>query len=245
MQPPVVFRQERDVAGGGGAPQQGAVEQEPVARPTGRKPTEFDKTRDREFAKNITDWTLGGQQTAYTNLQALAGVIEELESGEKNLTGPVVGSLPWRSVTAPASRDAEDRVGRVVQQSLKAILGGQFAEREAQDLLSRSYNTRLQEGFNADRLRLLYNDLVMRAQMNDKAADYLKEHGLLDGFDGTIPELSEMQLYGTANNSLKDVMGSAKQAAEQHGWSESSGLSSDEESRYQELLRKQAEGTLE
>jgi hypothetical protein len=232
VNPPIMRRQQSDVSGGGA-----------MAKPSGRKPTDFDKTLDREFAKDITEWTLGGQQTAYSNLQALGELIKDLENPNKNLTGPLIGNLPYRSFTAPQSRDAEDRAGRVIQQGLKAVLGGQFAEREAQQLIERSYNRRLDESFNVDRLKSTYNDILRRAQMNDQAANYLSEHGTLDGFDGTLDEFSGMNLYSMERNSLRDVLGSAKKAAEANGYG-SGGLSDDEEARYQELMRKQAAGTL-
>lgn len=238
LRPPVLKRQESDVSGGGEPPRN-------QPKPSGRKPTDFDKTLDREFAKDITEWTLGGQQTAYSNLKALGELINDLENPNKNLTGPLVGNLPYRSLTAPESRDAEDRAGRVIQQGLKAVLGAQFAEREAQQLIERSYNRRLDEPYNVERLKSTYNDILRRAQMNDRAAKYLNEYGTLDGFDGTLDEFSEMGFYGLGNNSLRDVMGSAQEAAEAHGWSEGGGLSDDEEARYQELLRKQASGTLQ
>lgn len=198
MQPPVVFRQERDVAGGGGAPQLRSVEQEPVAQPItpDRKPTEADKVRDREMAKNLTDWSLGGQQTAYTNLEALAGVIRDLESGKANYTGPIIGNNPWRGTFEPASTDAEDRIGRVVQQSLRAILGGNFAKDEADQLIKRSYNVKLDEKYNVARLKLLHDELVRRAQMMDSASSHYNSTGSLMGFEGRMPGMSDFQTLG-------------------------------------------------
>lgn len=188
MSPPIMQRQQSDVSGGG-VPQ--------------RKPTEADKVRDREMAKNLTDWSLGGQQTAYTNLEALAGVIRDLESGKQNYTGPVIGNNPFRKYYEQPSIDAEDRVGRVVQQSLRAILGGNFAKDEADQLIQRSYNVKLDEKYNVQRLKLLHDELVRRAQMMDSAANYYSTNGSLMGFEGRMPGMSDFQTLGAPSGQPK------------------------------------------
>lgn len=158
--------------------------------PTDRKPSEYDKVRDREMAKDLTEWTLGGQVQAASQLRRLKDVITRLESGE-NVSGKFVGNLPFKTLTAPAAKDVEDTVGSVVQLSLKAILGGQFAQQEADQLLRRAYDPGLDEKVNAKRLKILYDDLVYRAKMNDYAARYADQHGTLEGFDGYLPQIGD------------------------------------------------------
>lgn len=158
--------------------------------PTNRKPTEYDKVRDREMAKDLSEWTLGGQAQAASQLRRLKDVITTLESGA-NVSGPMVGNLPLKSITAPQAKDTQDTVGSVVQQSLKAILGGQFAEREAEELLKRAYDPGMDEALNAKRLKVLYDELVYRAKMNDYAARYSDQYGTLEGFDGYLPQIGD------------------------------------------------------
>ena len=190
-------------AGGGGGPQfipaSGfqTLEERATAGPNREAGSEFDKYNDREWAKLMATWTSGGQAQAYTNLEKLGETIDELraiEAGEsrKNLTGPGVAlqlSTPAGPFLNQNAVHHKDQVGSVVQQSLRAILGGQFAQKEGEDLLKRAYNIALDENLNADKLESLYNELVYRARINDYAAAYSREHGTMVGFDGSIPQL--------------------------------------------------------
>jgi len=169
-----------------------------AGEPTNRKPTEYDKVRDREMAKDLTEWTLGGQVQAASQLRRLKDVIGRLE-GDENVSGPVIGNLPFKTITAAKAKDVEDTVGSVVQLSLKAILGGQFAQQEADQLLRRAYDPALDEAVNAKRLKVLYDDLVYRSKMNDYAARYADQHGTLEGFDGYLPQIGDF--FATAKGS--------------------------------------------
>ena len=168
--------------------------------------TVYDKKFDQVTASDLAEWQLNGQSTALSNLNALKSVIDELEGkvpnpkyGEpgqsefedkKNLTGYWVGqAMPGRTLFAPGSVDAEDRVGKVIQQSLKAILGGQFAQAEADALIRRSYNKSLGEDINANRLKTTYDELVQRAKINDAAARYSNAYGTMQGFQGYLQEI--------------------------------------------------------
>lgn len=170
--------------------------------PTGRKPTEYDKVRDREMAKDLTEWTLGGQAQAASQLRRLKDVIQRLDRGE-NVSGPFVGNLPLKSITAPGAKDVQDTVASVVQQSLKAILGGQFAQQEAEQLLKRAYDPGLDEKLNSKRLKILYDELVYRSRMNDYAARYADQNGTLEGFDGYLPQIGDF--FTTEQSAPKEI----------------------------------------
>lgn len=195
-----------------------------VASPAGRKPTDFDKTQDREMAKDIADWKTSGQAAAVTNLERLQGVISALEGKNpdgtpldqpKNLSGPVIGNAgsAVRATIFPSSLAAQQDAEAVVQGTLKAVLGGQFAQKEAEQLFARTYDPRLPEAENAKRLKLLYNDLVNRAMLNEAAARYADQYGTLQGFQGYLPGLQDFIASQASPTSGRDTQQSIPQGA--------------------------------
>ncbi|MEM8615305.1 MAG: hypothetical protein AAGF20_00065 [Pseudomonadota bacterium] len=168
-----------------------------MGRPSGREPTVFDKQRDEDAAKLLAEWQLSGQSQAGANLERIRQVIHVLGNSD-NITGPVVGSYPeWlRPIVAADSVAAQDTVGQVIQQSLRSILGGQFAEREGENLLKRSYNPQLSEAENAKRLMILHDELAYRALVNDYALQYSDRYGTLQGFNGYLGDFNP---FGSAD----------------------------------------------
>lgn len=142
-----------------------------------------DKKLDETVAKDLAAWKTGNRTTAFTNLQRLQSVITDLESGA-NLSGPVTGALPgWaQAAVNPKALATKQAVDSVIQQSLKAILGGQFTEKEAQGMLERAYNPRLSEAENAKNLKLIYNDLVGRSTTMEMMSAYQDQYGTVQGF---------------------------------------------------------------
>ena len=111
--------------------------------------------------------------------------------------------MPLKSITAPGAKDVQDTVASVVQQSLKAILGGQFAQQEAEQLLKRAYDPGLDEKLNSKRLKILYDELVYRSRMNDYAARYADQNGTLEGFDGYLPQIGDF--FTTEQSAPKEI----------------------------------------
>ena len=153
------------------------------------------KTLDTEFAKSLGDG--GGAQNVSAALQDLASVqtvLDKLEAGEP-LTGPLIGSLPEsvRAFISPEGVQAQQLVESVVQKNLRAILGGQFAQKEGEQLVKRAYNPQLPPAQNAARLRALGETL--RAAAENKIAmteHFFKNNYSLKGYDGPVgvPSLS-------------------------------------------------------
>lgn len=165
-------------------------------QPSGRKPTDFDKTQDREMAKDIADWKTTGQATALASLAKLREVISDLEDPNSSRGGAYMAMMPdgMKPLVAPNSVNAKETAESVVQSSLKAVLGGQFAQKEADQLFARTYNPVLGDEVNAKRLQRLYNEMVNRAAMNEAAARYADQYGTLQGFEGYLPQLQDFML---------------------------------------------------
>lgn len=148
------------------------------------QPNQAEKAVDTAFGKEYASWVAGGGfNTTKQNLRQLGEVIEHLESGDDNISGPIAGRTPsWLSEKPTA---VQERVAGVVQSSLKAILGGQFTEKEAKQMIDRAYNPLLSEAENADRLKRLFSSMRGAAEMKQKAAQYYEDNGTMKGFKGS------------------------------------------------------------
>lgn len=147
--------------------------------------TPIEKEIDKQFGKEAAQYIgKGGKAKADRNIKQLKEALNTLESGKDTLTGPVIGHMPdWlRSIAAPESLDLQGKVAGVVQQSLREILGGQFAEREGENLLKRSYDPTLEEGFNKKRIEDLLTQLQEAKKYKEKAIKYYNKNRTLKGF---------------------------------------------------------------
>lgn len=110
------------------------------------------------------EWLKTGATQSSGNRAEAARVIDSLEMALANgqdLTGNVASFLPEsaRAVFDAEGLDAQQSVERIVQQSLKATLGAQFAQKEAEQLLARTWNPRLPTDVNLRRTRRLLAEL--------------------------------------------------------------------------------------
>ena len=183
------------------------------------------KTLDTEFAKSLGDE--GGAQNVAAAMQDLAAVqtvLSKLEAGEA-LTGPIIGSLPEsvRAFIAPEGLQAQQLVESVVQKNLRAILGGQFAQREGEQLVKRAYNPSLSPAQNAARLRALIPTLQAAAENKMAMTEYFFNNNYsLKGFSGPVgvPSLS---VFMSALDEGESNLSSSSQSA-QPAESPSSGI---------------------
>lgn len=146
-----------------------------------------EKEVDKKIGAEYADWVVGGKGAqAASRISKINDVVSQLES-KKDLSGAVVGftleNLPTvSSVLFPEAQDVKDIVESVVQTDLRAILGGQFAQKEGEALIKRAYNPRLEEWQNANRLKLLSRQMQMVADEKNRAMSYFGEKGTIKGY---------------------------------------------------------------
>jgi hypothetical protein len=98
--------------------------------------------------------------------------------------------------------DIEQRVRLVTQESLRALLGGQFAEREGERIIRNAYNPALPEEFNRARLKTTI-DTLKRVEAEQRARiNHFEKFQTLAG-------------YKNANLDLEEVMRNVDKAYEQ------------------------------
>src|SRR3990167_1914115 len=163
----------------------GAPSGDQLSKTGGVKVTKGQEAVDRDFGKDYSEYMAGGGYAeVQKNLADLRAVRDELKSGS-NVTGPVTGGLPGftRPLTNPKSVDMQERVESVAQKNLRLVLGGQFAQREGEQLIKRAYNPQLDESINAARLDKLIAQMETAAGAKQEAAEYFEQNGTLRGFD--------------------------------------------------------------
>lgn len=141
---------------------------------------------DQKFADDYAQWRLTGQSDASKALNQLRGTAEALRT--QNITGPVIGMLPdWiNAYINPESIDRREQVEEVAQRNLRAILGGQFAAKEGEQLVARAYNPKLPEDINRKRVLNLIDQMVEAAESKESASRYFEQNGTLKGWQGKL-----------------------------------------------------------
>lgn len=136
----------------------------------------------------------GGLADTQAQISSLEQVKKDLEKSD-NLSGPLIGMLPksMRSIVAPGSVNAQQLVEQTVQRSLKDILGGQFAQQEALELMARAYNPSLEESFNKPRVEKLIGVLQNAEKNKRDAVAYYQKFGTMRGYQGQIPSMASIR----------------------------------------------------
>jgi len=150
-------------------------------------------TVDREWAKDNADFMTKDFAEIEKNINGIQGVINILTDSEKNSTGwgsfavlpPTVRRM-IPSGAAERSVDLQNRVEQVVQQNLRQVLGGQFAQLEGAQLIKRAYDPQATEEENIERLTALQESIMAAAKAKKAQAEYFNENGTLAGYKGAM-----------------------------------------------------------
>jgi len=185
------------------------------------------KKQDQGFADIANTWATTGRADAFKLTEQLEEVVTALESG-KNLTGYDVGIMPdfILAYTNPDAIDAREAVQEVIARNLKEILGGQFAQKEGENLLARAYNPLLDEKQNLRRVKAVLEMMKAAAMQKEQKVRYFEENGTLTGL--TTEVIGEEINTGT----LRELIG---RLDKQDGISQDSGGSDDSATDYSSL----------
>ena len=161
--------------------------------------TGFKKVNE-EFAKVYNEWTTkGGKSDFEKQSEQLESALNALRNPKKNTSGNILGvPMTWlpdsvRAQFNPGSIDVWEKVAEVSQRNLRAVLGGQFAMKEGDRLISRAYNPDLDESLNASRVSRLLKSMRKAAQAKESAISHFRQTGTLAGWEGTLPSLGSIE----------------------------------------------------
>lgn len=156
--------------------------------------TEGQKTLDRDFAKEYSDYVAGGGSSQINKILSDLKKVEDLLASKKTITGVSVAAADATNTLSalfPDAATAKDLAGGVIQSNLRAILGGQFAQKEGEALLARAYNPAQPQKDNLERIRSLRKQIETAAAAKKRAVDYWEENeGTLAGFKGDLGKIT-------------------------------------------------------
>lgn len=152
---------------------------------------ESQKTLDKEFVKVLQETSLQAAQ-AEANIAQLQTAMDALATSDM-MTGPLISLIPEaarKRLPFGISKGfaAQQTVEQVTAQSLRQILGGQFAMREGENLLKRAFDPAQQEAENIRRIRVTQATLQAAAQARRAERAYFDANGTLWGYDGPRAE---------------------------------------------------------
>lgn len=163
------------------AANKGSVASNPLGRPLTKAEEEVDKILGQQYA----DWTTKGRADTQSLIEMLRGTIGTME-GTDRVSGPVVGALPdfANAWVNPEAIFVRQQIQEVAARNLKDILGGQFAQKEGEELLKRTFNPSLEEGYNIRNVERLLGVLEAAAQAEESRAQYFEQYGTFAGWRG-------------------------------------------------------------
>jgi hypothetical protein len=172
--------------------------------------TPAQKVADMKFGADYNNFVAGGGiSTVKTQLDNLDKAIAILEKNP-NSTGKAVGladKTGTLSYVSPKAAEAKDLVGGVVQSNLRAVLGGQFAQKEGEQLLARAYNPAQPVTDNLGRLKTLRTQIQIAGDAKMQAVQYFEINGSLKGFQGSAYSGTASDIASDTN---KDPLGLRK-----------------------------------
>jgi hypothetical protein len=162
------------------------------------KLTPAQRAADTAFGKEYNDFVAGGGiTTIQKNLADLDKAIDALEkSPQGDITGKLIGlsdKAGTLSFTNPKAAEIKDIVGGVVQSNLRAVLGGQFAQKEGEALLARAYNPSQPQKDNLNRLKALRQQIANTGQAKLQAVAEFEEKGTLKDFKASNVRAAQIE----------------------------------------------------
>jgi hypothetical protein len=158
-----------------------------------RKPTEGQKTIDREFAKNISKWD-GGEKAAFEKsvgkLRRARNILEKDKGALIGTSGRFEGRIPdiARSEQSIALReDSQSAVNSI----LKGTLGAQFTEKEGERIMNQQYNETLSPEENIRRIDATIKELESKAKTFDNKVKYFNDKRTVFGFEEPKQNIKE------------------------------------------------------
>lgn len=153
--------------------------------------TAFQTKFEEEAGKILAQYKLTDRAVALGNIDTYDDLIGQLESGELTTRG-FTDYLPqfagfkdsMQAALAPVKQDAVNRVMGVVFQSLRATLGAQFTQKEAERLVAAAYNPKLTVEQNLGRLRSAKKILEATMQAKDAYLKHAKDGKSLSSYEG-------------------------------------------------------------
>ena len=178
------------------------------AEATFKEENEFWKAYNKAAIPEIIKWQTKSSSTN-ANIVKLNDALNTIDDPSSMVSGPIIGQMNdfVLSFLNPEAVDTRESIESVVQLNLKAVLGGNFTEKEGEALIKRAYNPKLPQDLNSKRVRILIEQMTLAAEMQDARSNWIRDdanNGSLRGFDAPLPTL-EMFYTALSANRIGDV----------------------------------------
>jgi hypothetical protein len=179
---------------------------------TKEKPSEGEKTMDREFAKDYTDWKTSGKADFESNSKILEDAMQDLKTG-KVKTGVAEGILAKNPIYVTSAAALESRVRKALNSGLRATFGAQFAEREGERIFQQTFDSRKSPEENAATMKIELDKIKAKAaDMQDQANYFEKNKGSLSGYEFGKPQASTESIFPITVRRLNPETGKTQTA---------------------------------
>ncbi len=186
----------------------GSIEAESIL-PEPKEPTKFEEKFEETLGKTMAEYETRDRFVAESNIDIYDDVISKLLSGAVTTAG-LTDYLPGfagiqetvQAYIAPTKQDAVNNIMGVVFQSLRATLGAQFTQREAERLVAAAYNPKLPEEMNIARLARARDVLIRTKEAKDKLLSHLKAGKSALSYEGPDP----LDVYNSEISNLKNEL---------------------------------------
>ena len=158
-----------------------------IKRAPGANMSPAQKKVDEKYSAEYMEFIVnGGAADVEKGLEQLDEAVAMLDAPGTQ-SGSLVERMPrfMRTMMGEEGVVIEDLVAEVTQRNLRAVLGGQFAQREGEMLIARAYDPNLSEAENTERLTRLSRSIKRAYDQKMRAAKYYETNGTLDGFKGS------------------------------------------------------------
>lgn len=156
---------------------------------TGNPISAAEQARDKAFGKELVDNPTVNMAQDIASLDYVLTQLKGPDAGDltgTSFSNPIEsiaryidsqGDIGIRAAVDPKSKDFQDIVNRITQQSLRATLGAQFTQREGFMLIQRAYDVRLSPEMNARRIAVAKEAMLMMKQEREAQEKYFNENG--------------------------------------------------------------------
>lgn len=161
---------------------------------------------DQDFAQEYSDYILkGGKATADANISKLEGVARALLK-DSNATGPLINMVPnaARSYFGNKGPQYQADAEAATQNALKGILGGQYTEKEGENVLRRGFDPSQSPSENSRRIMNIVEELKAKRSAKDSAVKFYQKNRSMSGYGGSVSSPS-IQSPGQNSGSKTEI----------------------------------------
>lgn len=167
--------------------------------------TPGEEETDKRFAEDYKIWrAMGDYGTANESLRRAEKALDKLRTSD-TISGPVIGRSGEliRQIVNEDSLTAQTDIEKNIVMTLRPILGAQFTQQEGEALVRRTYDPRLSEQANIEKVESLIRELRSKAIAKEAAARFWEEKVPVPGQPGVTRPRGT--LSGFAPDRIKTV----------------------------------------